>query len=200
MLHEVKVFTDPSESSVVGMRQVVTSDAEDMDHLSTLNQVVFKGNRIYRHRIFRVNYTTYDVRRAQDTINPRTNHRDIMLLAPLESTHPFLYARVLGIFHANIIYTGPGVKDYLSRCLEFLWVQWFKLVDVLVGWDHAVLDSLRFILMSQDDAYGFVNPADVIRGCHLIPVFASGRMHLDGVSVSRNARDGADWKYYYVNR
>jgi hypothetical protein len=200
MLHEVKVFTDPSESSVVGMRQVVTSDAEDMDHLSTLNQVVFKGNRIYRHRIFRVNYTTYDVRRAQDTINPRTNHRDIMLLAPLESTHPFLYARVLGIFHANIIYTGPGVKDYLSRCLEFLWVRWFKLVDVPAGWDHAVLDSLRFIPMSQDDAYGFVNPADVIRGCHLIPVFASGRMHLDGVSVSRNARDGADWKYYYVNR
>ncbi|KAL4078738.1 hypothetical protein V8B97DRAFT_1914540 [Scleroderma yunnanense] len=54
--------------------------------------------------------------------------------------------------------------------------------------------------MSWDDAYGFVNPASVLRGCHLIPVFARGRMPPDGVPVSQNARDGTDWKHYYVNR
>jgi len=171
-----------------------------MEHLSTLNQVIFKGGRIYRHQLFHINYTTYDVRRAQDTINPRTDHRDIMLLAPSDSAHPFLYACVLGIFHMNIIYTGSGSKDYLPRHLEFLWVCWFEVVDVPAGWEHAVLDSLRFVLMSHDDAYGFVDPAHVLRGCHLIPAFASGRVHPDGVSVSQNARDGADWKFYYVNR
>ena len=171
-----------------------------MEHLSTLSQVVFKGDRIYRHHLFCVNYTTYDVRRAQDTINPRTDHRDIMLLAPLDSAHPFLYARVLGIFHANVIYSGPGSKDYIARRLEILWVRWFEVRDVSAGWDHTTLDSLRFVPMSQDDVYGFVDPSSVLRGCHLIPAFASGRMHPDGVSASQNARDGTDWKYYYVNR
>ncbi|KIM66060.1 hypothetical protein SCLCIDRAFT_111658 [Scleroderma citrinum Foug A] len=123
-----------------------------------------------------------------------------MLLVPLESAHPFLYARVLGIFHVDVIYTGPGSKDYVARCLEFLWVHWFEVRDVLLGWEHTTLDSLRFVLMTEKDAYGLVDLFNVLRGCHLIPAFASGRMHPDSISVSQNARDGADWKYYCVNR
>jgi hypothetical protein len=41
----------------------------------------FKGERMYLHNIMLINYTTYDVRQAQDSINPRTDHRDIMLLS-----------------------------------------------------------------------------------------------------------------------
>ena len=190
-LHETAGdFADSSGPSVT------TAGIED---LSVLSQVVVQRGRIYQHHLFRVNYTTYDVRRAQDTINPRTNHRDIMLLASSESAHPFLYARVLGIFHANVIYTGQGAKDYLPRRVEFLWVRWFEAVDVPAGWEHAALDSLRFVPMTQDDAYGFVDPTDVIRACHLIPVFSKGRIHPNGV-VSRSERDEADWKNYYVNR
>ena len=200
MLHEVKVCADPSESSIVGTHQVATSDTEAMEHLSTFNQVVFKGDCMYRHHLYHINYTMHDIHHAQDTINPCTNHCDIMLLAPLESAHPFLYACVLGIFHANIIYTGPGSKDYFPRCLEFLCMHWFEVMDVPAGWEHTALDSLRFVPMSQDDAYGFVDPASVLRSCHHIPVFSSGRMHPDGISVSQNARDGADWNHYYVNR
>ena len=44
-----------------------------MEHLSTLSQVVFKADHIYRHHLFCVNYTTYDIHRAQDTINPQTD-------------------------------------------------------------------------------------------------------------------------------
>ena len=123
-----------------------------------------------------------------------------MLLASSESVHPFLYACVLGIFHANVIYTGQGAKDYLPRHVEFLWVHWFEVVDVPASWEHTALDRLRFLPMSQDDAYGFVDLTNVIRACHLIPAFSNGRMHLNGGSVSRNARDEADWKHYYVNR
>ena len=32
--------------------------------------VIFKDNRIYSHKVLRVNYTTYDVHQAQDSINP----------------------------------------------------------------------------------------------------------------------------------
>ena len=113
---------------------------ESMEHLSTLSQVIFKGDRIYRHHLFHVNYTTYDVCRAQDTINSRTDHCDIMLLAPLDSAHPFLYAHVLGIFHANIIYSGPGSKDYIARRLEILWVRWFEVR--LIQYRHCAVDDL----------------------------------------------------------
>jgi len=142
--------------------KVVNWDAEEVEHLSTSSQVVFKRDHIYCHHLFCINYTTYDVRHAQDTIHPCTNHHDILLLAPLDSPHPFLYAHILGIFHVNVIYTGPGVKDYLPRCLEFLWVHWFEVVDVLAGWEHLVLDLLRFTPMSQEDAYGFVDPANIM--------------------------------------
>jgi hypothetical protein len=37
-----------------------------------LQEVQILDNRIYFHKVFRVKYTTYDMRRAQDSINPRT--------------------------------------------------------------------------------------------------------------------------------
>ena len=86
-----------------------------------LNQVVLKQNRFYCHNLMWINYTTYDVQRAQDVINPNTEHHDIMMLSRSLS-HPFCYARIIGIFHANIIYTGPGLLDYQPHQLEFLWV------------------------------------------------------------------------------
>ncbi|KAF9237475.1 hypothetical protein BU15DRAFT_76019 [Melanogaster broomeanus] len=138
--------------------------------LSTLNQVLFKNDRIYRHNLIRINYTTYDVRRAQDVVNPTTEHRDIMLLSDRDS-HRFCYARVLGIYHANVIYSGPGSQDYQPRRLEFLWVRWFELVAPT---SQMALDCIRFVPMVDEDAFGFVDPNDVLRSCHLIPRFAEG--------------------------
>lgn len=48
------------------------------DDRSTLEIV---GACIYQHQTFKVNYTTYDIRRAQDCLNPQTK-ADIMVLAP----------------------------------------------------------------------------------------------------------------------
>jgi hypothetical protein len=173
-------------------------NAETTQDFTTLNQVVFRGNNMYRHNLMRINYTTYDVRRAQDVVNPNTEHRDIMMLSS-SSAHPFCYARVLGIYHANNIYTGPELKDYQPRRIEFLWVRWFELVNQPPR-NKLTLDTLRFVPMAEDDAFGFVDPADVVRSCHLIPAFASGKLHPDGVSMSGIARDGDDWRHYYVNR
>ncbi|KAF8237196.1 hypothetical protein L208DRAFT_1137418, partial [Tricholoma matsutake] len=57
-------------------------------------------------------YTTYDVHRRTDIINPGTPHCNIMLLVDhadgsvgSPDQHYFLYARVLGAYHANMIYT-----------------------------------------------------------------------------------------------
>jgi hypothetical protein len=166
----------------------------------------FKGDRMYSHNILRVNYTTYDVRRSQDVINPNTDHKDIMVLSaqdPDSSHHEFDYARVIGIFHVNVIYTGPGMVDYRSRRLDFLWVRWFENLDDVPaskGWETAQLDTLRFLPMSDDDAFGFLDPSQVLRASHLIQSFMADRRHMDGRGISECAQNTQDWHQYLVNR
>jgi len=144
--------------------------------LSQLNHVLFKGDWIYCHHLLRVNYTTYDLQWEFNSINPHTNHCNIMLLSSSDGDcHPFCYARVLGIFHANIIYTGPGTKDFQSWQIEFLWVQWFEVIqDHSPLWEQQALDTVRFLPVADKDAFGFVDPANVLRGCHVIPAFGDG--------------------------
>ena len=172
---------------------------------SDTTSVLLKNDRMYRHHLARFNYTTYDVRRAQDVINPNTPHCNIMLLADNSQTcdethHPFLYARVLGIYHVNVVYTGQGSFDYAARQIKFLWVRWFKPTGTPVKWGHLRLDSISFPPMAQDSSFGFVDPSDVLRSCHIIPAFASGKVHSDSISLSRCANDGSDYRRYYVNR
>jgi hypothetical protein len=171
-----------------------------------INSIFFKGNRMYIHHLARFNYTTYDVRRSQDVINPGTSHRDIILLANNadddgDSSHPFLYARVLGIYHANVIYTGEGSLDYAARRMEFLWVRWFEYdAHRSIAWTDSKLDPVRFLPMSDERAFGFVDPNHVLRGCHIVPTFVKGKARVDGISLSGLVRDGQDWSQYCVNR
>ncbi|KIK14840.1 hypothetical protein PISMIDRAFT_75455, partial [Pisolithus microcarpus 441] len=115
--------------------------------------------------------------------------------------HPFCYACVLGIYHANVIYIGPGTRDYQSRRQNFLWVCWFELLpDQHSGWQHTALDRARFVSMDRADTFSFVDPADMLWCCHLIPSFADGRLHPDSIATSCNAHESEDWKVYYINR
>jgi hypothetical protein len=182
------------------------SDSNPADSAAELNGIHFKGDRMYRHNIFRLNYTTYDVRRAQDTINPNTDHSNIMLLSSEDASsphHQYIYAHVLGIYHVNIIYTGPGMLDYRARRMEFLWVRWFANRDnepVQNGWARAQLDRLEYPPMNDEESFGFVDPAHVLRGSHLIQTFVLGMRDADGADISECARDSKDWHQYYVNR
>jgi hypothetical protein len=171
------------------------------------NSILFKHDRMYRHNVLRINYTTYDVRRSQDVVNPLTSHYNIMVLNNTgddndsPSVQPFRYARVLGTYHVNVVYVGPGVLTYRPRRMEFLWVRWYNSTGVLHnGWNTQTLDRIRFPSMAEDDAFGIIDPSVVIRSCHIIPTFAKGRRHDDGKGMSRLARDSGDWAEYYVNR
>lgn len=169
--------------------------------------VVLKHDRFYKHNTMRVNYTTYDVRRGEDVIHAGSSHCDIVMLnsafAEDPNTHPFCYAHVLGIFHANVIYLGEKNTDYRPRRLEFLWVRWYKVKGARArsGWTTRKLDRVHFLPMANNqDAFGFLDPADILRGCHIIPAFSGGRMHPDGKSLSKLSQDQNDWFAYYVNR
>lgn len=169
--------------------------------------ILFKNDRIYEHKLMRINYTTYNIRRSQDMVNASTPHRDVLVLADSSddpdssSSHPFRYARVLGIYHANIVYVGPGMLNYQPHRLEFLWVRWYEAVEtVCTGWDVQRLDRIQFVSIADEGAFGFINPSDVLRGCHIVPAFASGKRHTDGKGLSSCAHDASDWVTYYVNR
>jgi hypothetical protein len=182
-------------------------DVLAIDDCDDFSKVFFKSDRIYKHNLLRINHTTYDVRRSQDVINPRTSRRDIMLLADNtghdshEDNHRFLYARVLGIYHVNVIYTGTKFVDYTSRRLDFLWVRWFCHDNPqMMRWKECKLDSVSFPPMASEGAFGFVDPSDVLRASYIVPRFKTGRVHSDLVSLSRCAKDSHDWKRYYVDR
>jgi hypothetical protein len=142
--------------------------------------IFFQKDRIYQHSLTRFHFTTYDVRRGTDLINPGTSRHNIMLLADhadgSSSIHPFLHARVLGAYDANVIYIGPGMRNYQARRLDFLWVRWYEVLDpASSGWRSLKLDRVRFPPLNGEGAFGFVDPTDALRGCHLMPVFARGK-------------------------
>lgn len=190
--------------------EALTRDSIDVDsytHLSKddildqTGQLFFKQDRLYKHRMFRINYTTYDVRRGQDIVNPNTSHLDIMMLNDSseagEEEPRFLYARVLGIYHTNVVFTGSGSIDHQPRRLEFLWIRWFE-PSPAMGWDSQRLDCVRFFPVDHEHAFGFLDPGDVMRSCHILPREALGKSTLG--KLSGLAKDKNDWQYYYVNR
>lgn len=175
--------------------------------------IIIKDDRIFRHKLARFYHTTYDVRRAEDVINPRTSHCDVMLLSDLEPndmscvdaevSHPFLYCRVIGIYHANVVYTVPGMIEHDTIRFDFLHVRWFE-HNIPPGpnsdWDSLRLNYLTFPSVIGKDSFGFVDPSLVLRGCHLIPAFSAGKHHAEGTWFSVMAKESQDWKGYYVNR
>jgi hypothetical protein len=152
----------------------------------------------------RINYTTYDLRRAQDSLNPQT-HADIMVLSHESEDepkrHPFWYARILGVFHANIRHMGPRSQNPHVQKMEFLWVRWFgRDLDHRSGWKAKRLHRLGFVSSNDPAAFGFLNPQHVIRAVHLMPAFSYGRTKgLLGPSIVRQPHEGdEDWVYYYI--
>lgn len=171
---------------------------------SSPDSILFKHDRMYKHNVIRINYTTYDVRRSQDVANPSTSHCNIMVLTNAhdeQDPHPFNYARILGLYHVNVVYVGPGMVDYQPRRLDFLWVRWYRRMGMVrAGWDVRKLDRVHFPPMTDDGAFAFIDPADVMRCCHIVPAFSRGKAHVSGKGLSLCARDSSDWVAYYVNR
>jgi hypothetical protein len=140
----------------------------------------FKSDHMYCHNLAQFNYTTYDIQRSQEVINPSTSHCNIMLLANTGnddgSNHHFLYACVLGIYHVHVVYTGDGSLDYTAWRVEFLWVRWFEYdQNKPIVWTDLKLDPVRFLPMTEEGAFGFVDPKDVLCGCHVVPAFVRGK-------------------------
>ncbi|KAF7372504.1 hypothetical protein MVEN_00112300 [Mycena venus] len=162
------------------------------------------GQHIYTVQMLRVNYTTYDMRIDQDSVNPRT-HADVMVIYPETGpgAHPFWYARVLGVFHADVLHTGPESRTNGSQSMEFLWVRWFGIEpNYRSGFKVARLPKVGFVQEDDPNAFVFLDPALVLRGCHLVPAFAVGHTSALLKTVSPTAArplgESDDWANFYV--
>jgi hypothetical protein len=175
-----------------------------------LEQVHVMNDRIFSVKTLRVNFTTGDIRRDQDVINPWTDHCTVMVQSPVDDdpeAHPFWYARVLGIFHADVVYRAVsegGDVSMMSQWMEFLWVRWFgDEPDYRPSIRNARLPKVGFVPESDPQPFGFLDPALVIRACHLIPDFRAGRtstlLTTNEATAARHPGETDDWVNYYVN-
>ncbi|KAG5633723.1 hypothetical protein H0H81_005707 [Sphagnurus paluster] len=169
------------------------------------NGVRIIGNTIYSVQLLCVNYTTYDIRRASDTINPCT-HNFVIVQSPEDgpNAHPFWYAQVLGIYNVVLRHYGPRSHDeYKKHHMQFLWVHWLGVEPGHRSSRHyAQLPKIGFVPHTDPYAFGFLNPAFVIRGSHVTPAFAAGKTTklLPAVhTVARPSDTCEDWVNFYVN-
>lgn len=156
---------------------------------------------MFRHKVLRVNYTTYDVRRGQDSMNPRTQADIMTLPQDDDAAHPFEYARIIGIFHLEVVHNVPGAST-TPVSMEVLWVRRFRHDPChAAGFKKKRLHRVAFIPATDPAAFGFINPDEVIRGAHLIPAFNYGGTEdlLQGESIARGVGERDDYMYFYVN-
>ncbi|KAG2134483.1 hypothetical protein DEU56DRAFT_720285, partial [Suillus clintonianus] len=107
-----------------------------------------------------------------------------------EKTHPYWYARVIGIFHINAEHqNNTGLYSRPTR-MDFLLVRWFRRDSSPAGWAAKRLHRLEFFDEDSPDGYGFLDPDTVIRGVHLIPGFA---YPIDPDDLNSDSR------FYYLN-
>ncbi|KAG1853937.1 hypothetical protein DFJ58DRAFT_728071 [Suillus subalutaceus] len=178
-------------------------DVSHCDHTFTDQErktVIIPNNTVYSVQTMQIHYTTYDMRCEYGHHQPKT-HGDVMVLSGESApTHPYWYARILGIYHMDTWLEGGGETE--KQQLEVLHVRWLApLMSYGSGMQRARLPKVAFIDESDHDAFRFLDPGQVIRGTHLIPTFTSGRGSSSlrhGKSLARRNGELDDWEVYYV--
>jgi len=114
-----------------------------------------------------------------------------MLLGGIDSSdsttghvsHMYQYAWVLGIFHVYEQHHAMTSAAWSGKQqIEILWVHWFQINSSQAsGWATTCMPAVTFIMDEVDgtDAYGFMNPQDVIHSAHIIPAFDSEDISTD---------------------
>ncbi|KAL0057520.1 hypothetical protein AAF712_015841 [Marasmius tenuissimus] len=117
--------------------------------------LAFTSDCFYRRQQFHVHYMSYDCCCKKESIGSQCHPHIMMLTSDPNDPHPYLYARVIGIYHANVLYVGGGPFDKGH--------EW--------GWKAKQLPCVHFMDGEDPDAFGFVDPLQVIRVLHMVPSY-----------------------------
>ncbi|KAJ7053101.1 hypothetical protein C8F01DRAFT_1330682 [Mycena amicta] len=191
------------------LARILGGDEEEDFNEDDRDTLLIFNNRIYKHKTIRFNYTTYDMRRKQDSCNPRTQ-ADVMVLNPSadKAKNPYWFTRITGIIHLQVLHKGPRSKSQALQTFDVLTVRWFGADDRQKKWGLHVNRNPRigFVPADSESAFGFVDPAAVLRACHIVPAFHYG---YDDNGLARSIgrprhevddkdQPDMDWAYYYV--
>jgi len=171
------------------------SDDQDADQ-----PVFIKDDTLYEHPLFTINYTSYDLRRDHDAVHLKYGSEGILVYSPTTpGPEPWLYARVVAIYHV-LVYTRA---DPVAKRIELLWVRWMQREASHLQGPNISKNYTRVSFVPQSgipgEAFGFVDPSHVIRGCHLLPIYALDRTR-DLLSASMFRHEKGDWRAFYANR
>lgn len=139
---------------------------DDRSHINILY------NRLHRHKKLNVRYTTYDMQEDEDVIYLK-KCPNIMVLNS-EHDHPYLYARVLDLFHVDVINTRrDSIFGTDPTRVEVVRVHWYELDEEQqsCGFKSLRYPSLSLCKNVDGDAYGLIHPDEIVRRVHLIPNF-----------------------------
>ena len=163
---------------------------------SECDQVFIHGNRLQQRYTMTVYYTSYDLQRQADKINMRSRPY-VMALSHGDPTHPYLYARVLGIYRIKVLH--PNLTELTT--MNVLWVRWLEVDQKYrAGWKAKRLHRVQFVPSHEEGAFGFLDPVDVIRGVHLIPAFKNAHIVNSHGASKWDYAPESNWKQYYVNQ
>lgn len=162
-------------------------------------RVFIKGDTLYEHPLLTIDYTTYDLKRERDPIHLNFGNQAVLVYSPTsQDAEPWLYAHIIAIYH---VFACAVINPEPKR-LELLWVRWMQRdPPQLTGPNARQYTRVSFTPHSDvpGEAFGFVDPSHVIRGCHIIPAFNLQRTcDRLGPSMARDAK--GDWRAFYANR
>ena len=126
--------------------------------------------------------------------------RSHVMTLSCDGTHPYAYARVLGIYGLDVLH-GPTMADEVR--MDVLWVRWYEIDEThRAGWRAKRLYRVKPVPALEDGAFGFLDPDDIIRGSHFIPGFAVGHRTTSPSDPASlwDFEEDSDWKTYYVNQ
>ncbi|KAH6896204.1 hypothetical protein BKA70DRAFT_1438689 [Coprinopsis sp. MPI-PUGE-AT-0042] len=183
-----------------------TQDLPSLLEQSDWTRVSIPDQQLHPHGLARIKYTTYDVRRDEDMVHLVSDRFNIMIRNQdyrpnVPGLHPFRYAKVIGIYHADAAYIGPidvlDGADYTAHRFDLFYVRWYEVIPAESPYH---LDQARFLDIASEDAVGFLDPGDVLRMSHVTPRFSQGKVYSDGPGRSAFLGDKSDWKLYFINR
>ena len=161
------------------------------------------SNMLYRHKMLHLSHTSYDMQEDTELIRQR-KYPGIMVLSDDEE-HPYLYGRVLNLFHIKVKNSGPFtlLHNGGEAVLPMLWIRWFKLdtTHEQPGFQSLRYPSVSYCKSDEPDAFGLIHPDEIIRPVHLIPRFKFGHTneYLGRKSKGRPEGEDSDWKHFSIN-
>jgi hypothetical protein len=100
-------FLPALKNHLLACTQGIPYTGKDLSYsIAEQHELTIVNNMIYSHQVVWFHYTTYDMCRKQDSVNPQS-HANIMLPA-FDNASPasFWYAQVIGVYHTCVQLAG----------------------------------------------------------------------------------------------